>query len=104
MTRKLIRVERLLSRAVRDSAGQRAGRIEDIRASRQQNHYMVEEYLLGYGGLFHRLSIVGFAMSLLGVMGARKKWVCRVPWDMMDLTDPHKPRLRCRRDELKSDR
>jgi hypothetical protein len=102
MAQKQIRIERLLGRRVRDSAGRSAGRIEDFRALFRNGDCVVEEYLLGTSGLFQRLSIAGFAMSLLRFLGARTQWLCRVPWDMMDLSNPQKPRLRCRREELKS--
>jgi hypothetical protein len=102
MTRR-IHLERLINKKVRDPNGRSAGRIEEVRARVSAEGCLVEAYLLGRAGLMARLSIPGFTQMLLGFAGAKGAGTNReVPWDLMDLSNPRKPRLRCTVEELKA--
>jgi hypothetical protein len=96
-----IRVHNLLNRQVLDAEGRPAGRVEELRACVRDGQCFVEEYVLGRQGLMERLSIADLSLVALRALGARHGAPGhRVPWHQMDLTDPRKPRLRCKRADL----
>jgi sporulation protein YlmC with PRC-barrel domain len=90
MSERVVHVEQLLGRRVRDASGRVVGRIEEIRARRVGREVVVQEYLLGPQGLFARLAISGWRAPRR--RNARHR--SRIPWDQMDLVDPRHPRLR----------
>jgi hypothetical protein len=95
------RIELLLGREVHDVNGKRAGHIEEIIAEKRVNDYVITEYHLGRQALMERLSIASISSDVIGLFGASNHAAShRARWDQMDLTDPDKPRLRCRFDEL----
>ncbi len=87
MSTRKIHLELLLGRLVRDPDGARVGRIFSVHAELEGGECIVREYALGAAALLDRLGI------------SRKKPLC-VPWDLLDVSDPERPRLRCRVDEL----
>src|SRR5512138_680558 len=98
---KRLHLELLLNREVRDSAGKKVGRIEEVLVESHGGQCRVLAYLLGPGALFRRLSIPGFAAGLLHVLGGLSyDLTYRVPWQDMDLSDPKHPRLHLRKQEL----
>ena len=97
MRRKRVTLQFLLGRVVFDCDGVRVGRIHDVIAEPDGERCVVREWLLGAGALWQRLG--GRALHLLGVRYAMAP--IRVPWEEMDLTDPEKPRLRCRKEDLR---
>jgi len=100
---RLVHLERLLNKKVLDSNGRKAGRIEEVCARVSAGGWVVESYLLGKAALLARLSVPDLARSLLGLQSAgRSSTPETVPWDQMDLTDPHRPRLKCTVEELKA--
>ena len=94
--RKQVPFEMLLGTLVRDCEGVRVGRIYDVAVEQRADGPVVTEWHLGYAALGQRLGVR--ALHLLGI---RKRFapLC-VPWRQMDLSDPERPRLRCRKDEL----
>jgi hypothetical protein len=99
MATRNINVELLLDRQVKDSEGRHAGRIEEIRARRDGEESVVESYHLGPEALLERLAAPVVRLSIFRALGLRANgW--RVQWDQLDLSDPEKPVLRCRREEL----
>jgi|SRR5579859_2444507 len=86
---KTVRLEALLGRAVADARGRKVGRIRTVTGVRDGPHCFVTAYHLGTLGLLSRLGIV--TESLVGVQLRRSSK--RVPWQMMDLSDPDHPRL-----------
>jgi hypothetical protein len=63
----------------------------------------VTEFQLGSRALWKRLDITTFALGILAVFGADKYPAThRVPWHQMDLSDPDRPRLKCRAEELQT--
>lgn len=90
-----IRIHKLLNRQVLDPGGKPAGRIEELRARVEGGECVIEEYVLGREGLMERLSVSELSLVALGALGARRGAAGhRVPWDQLDLSDPHRPRLR----------
>jgi hypothetical protein len=93
-----IRLSQLLGRKVYDRAGGYAGRIEEVRARQNADGIcVVEEYLLGRQGLLERLSVV-YLVSALG--GYSSPASHRAPWMCIDLSNPKRPQLTCRVEEL----
>jgi len=87
-----VRLEYLLGRRVLDTRGRAIGRIEEVRAERRGGEWIVQEYVLGAGGLVERLAAGAIVASLLG------RWAPEperhtVPWDALDLSHPERPRL-----------
>ncbi|MGI8505113.1 MAG: hypothetical protein ACR2LR_28895 [Hassallia sp.] len=98
-----IHLELLLGKPVLDSTGKAIGRIEEVRASKQAEEWVVQEYLIGYAAVLERLSAWTIGLGILHLLGAHKiHGGYTVPWDKLDLTNPNQPRLRCSLDELKS--
>ncbi|HZP40762.1 MAG TPA: PRC-barrel domain containing protein, partial [Candidatus Binatia bacterium] len=73
---RLVRLDALVGRRVRDRRGRSVGRIEEVRAERTERGWVVVEYHLGPGALVERLS----ASLLLGRRRGR-----RVRWDQVDV-------------------
>ena len=92
----VVHLELLVGREVHDSEGKRVGRILSVTAEREGEDCVIREYLLGPAALLRRLGI-----TTLRLVGFRHREPLRVPWDQLDLSDPEKPRLRCRAEELK---
>jgi sporulation protein YlmC with PRC-barrel domain len=91
-----VHLELLVGREVHDSEGKRLGQIVTVTAERQGDGYVVQDFLLGPAAILRRLGI-----STLGIVGFKRWKPLTVPWDQLDLSDPKRPRLRCRADELK---
>jgi sporulation protein YlmC with PRC-barrel domain len=97
---RTVHFELLLGRKVLDSEGRKVGRILAVRAEPEGKDCVVREYLLGTAALLTRL---GLSASRLVGLPIHREPLC-VPWDLMDLSDPAKPRLACRIEELKKNR
>jgi hypothetical protein len=93
---KTVHFELLLGRKVLDPEGRKVGRILAVRAEPEGKDCVIREYLLGTAALLTRLGLS--AQRLVG-LPIRRKPLC-VPWDLMDLQNPEKPRLKCRVEEL----
>ena len=91
-----VRLQDLNGRHVRDSDGKIAGRIGEVVAERVGADCRVVEYLLGPAAFLSRLGIT--AGRMVGLI--RRRGPLRVPWNQLDLSDPKKPRLRCRVSDL----
>jgi hypothetical protein len=88
-----IHVERLLGRRVRDRDGRVLGRLEEMCAETVDGELAVVEFHIGPEAILERIG--GFALRLpfFGALPfARHSY--HVPWDQMDLSDPHHPRFR----------
>lgn len=98
-----VHLELLLGKRVFDSTGRSVGRIEEVRAEKQGDEWVVQEYLIGTAALLERLSAWTIGLGILSILGARKIYSgYSVPWDKLDLANPEKPCLLCALDELKS--
>lgn len=85
-----LRLEDLLGREVY-AGDRRVGRIEEFRADKDGR---IAIFVIGVAGQLERLG-VGAGLLIGRVRGAR---VAR--WDQIDLTDPERPRLTCRPEDL----
>ncbi len=85
-----LHLEKLEGKVVTDSAGKKAGRLEEVICDREGN---IQEYVLGKEGLWERLGIAGLSLIFLG----RKKKGKHVPWEKMDLPQL---KLKCTVEEL----
>ena len=97
-----VHIELLLGRRVRDSTGKFVGRIEEVIAERQDDEWVVREYLVGSAALLHRFSALDVGRALLGLFRAKENAGYRVPWDKLNLTDLAKPCLHCPSHELET--
>ena len=84
------RVELLLGRRVRGQDGRAVGRIEELRAERENSYYVVTEFHLGPSALIEALAVRHLSLTLPG-----RVYGYRVRWDQLDLSDQHHPRLTC---------
>jgi sporulation protein YlmC with PRC-barrel domain len=101
MKERRIHVEQLLGRTVRDIDGRRAGRIEEVEAENSRHGCLVTGFVLGAEGLLQRLSFRGVAALFIPSLSAKaQKQAKAVSWEQMDLTNPKRPRLRCRKEDL----
>jgi sporulation protein YlmC with PRC-barrel domain len=99
--KKELNVERLLGAKVCDVDGERVGRIEEIRADRQESECLVESYLVGASAVVERLSAWTLIRPIKKLLRARDVVsVYRVNWQDMDLSDPEHPKLRIGKKEL----
>jgi hypothetical protein len=89
-------VEDLIGRRVLDRDGRKVGRLEEMRATREGEYYVVSEFHIGPAALIERL-----AVRHLGLTWPGRAHGYRASWDQLDLSDPHRPRLLCDRSELK---
>lgn len=96
-----VHVEHLLGRKVRDSAGHVVGHIEELRSAIVNGELVVLEFHLGPAAVLERLGVALNQLPLLHFI--RSGYAPRsVPWQMMDLDDPHHPRLRGRLEDVTS--
>jgi sporulation protein YlmC with PRC-barrel domain len=91
-----VHVEALIGRRVRDTKGRVIGRIMSVRANREGGHCYVTEYLLGAAALLSRMGWSG--ARIIGIQSHREPK--RVPWQLMDLSDPERPRTTVPLEEL----
>jgi len=87
-------MDSLIGHHVVDRNGESVGRIHELRADVNGAHWTVTHFVVGVGGLLERL---GVALKLI-VGGTMRPYI--VPVEHMDLSDPHRPRVRCTRSEL----
>ncbi|HET9982210.1 MAG TPA: PRC-barrel domain-containing protein [Longimicrobiales bacterium] len=99
-----VRLERLVGRRVVDRDGRGIGHIEEVRAEEVGGELRVVEYLTGTLGARRRLMLATLPLHAAGVLGIPLAGSgYRIPWRELDLTDPDRPRTRCRREELPRD-
>lgn len=89
-----VHLELLLGRVVRDSTGRRIGRIEEMRAARDGQDWVVTHFFLGPVGWRERLSLRGLRLQWRTLRGTRRAALKRLRWSALDLSDPEDPRLR----------
>jgi hypothetical protein len=90
-----IAVDRLVGRKVFSLNDRQVGRLEEIRVDKRGRDLLVTEYVIGSAGLFERL---GIAVKLLF---GRRPGGYLARWDQLDISNPERPRLRCRLEELR---
>jgi len=101
MKQRRVHAEHLVGRTVHDIENQRAGRIEEIEAEETNGGCYVTGFVLGEKGLLKRLSIGGIGPLFIRSLQKRgQQHVRTVPWEKIDLSNPRRPKLRCRKDEI----
>jgi Uncharacterized conserved protein len=91
---KELRLTEILGRKVVDSDGKYAGRLEDIEAVRGEDVSLIESYLVVHRGLLDRIQTWALAAPLQKSIPVREKSrPYRVPWDLMDMSDPEHLRI-----------
>ena len=91
-----LRVEELVGTRISDRDGRVVGRLEELRATREGDHWVVTEFDIGAGALLERLASRHFGITWPGrVRGYRASW------DQLNFEDPHHLTLRCPMEELK---
>ena len=90
-----VRLDRLVGREVH-AGKRRVGRLEEFRAMRRGDSWIVTDYLIGATGLTERL---GLGVRLILGLKHAGGYVAR--WDQLDLSDPDHPRLTCSIEELR---
>jgi hypothetical protein len=84
-----VRLELLLGRRVCDARGRVIGRLQEFRATRDGDVWVVTEFDIGRTALLERLAI-----RHLGWVPGTQPAGYRVRWDQIDLSDAERPRLR----------
>jgi sporulation protein YlmC with PRC-barrel domain len=91
-----------LGRKVRDANGEYAGRLEEIEVERGEESCLVMSYLVQHRGLRSRITAWALSDSLQkAIPTSEKSLPYRVPWDLMDLSEPEHPRITVPKAELK---
>ena len=89
------RLELLLGTRVHAQDGRAIGRLQEFRAEREHDYYVVTEYHVGPVGLAERLAVRHLGFTLPGRVHGYS-----VRWDQLDIEDPDHPRLTCPVEEL----
>lgn len=84
------RLDRLIGREVLAANNRRIGRLEEFRAERRGETWVVTEYVIGGAAVLERLGLG--VRRVLGIAPAAG-YIAR--WDQIDLTTPERPRLTC---------
>jgi sporulation protein YlmC with PRC-barrel domain len=96
-----VHLELLIGKKVLTLNGTSLGRLEEVHADVRGGRCYVEEYLVGTNAIFDRLSALTIGRAILGVASRWLKTSYRIPWDKLDLSDPNKPKLKCKVTQLK---
>jgi hypothetical protein len=96
-----VHLELLVGKKVLTLNNTSLGRLEEVHADVRGGRCYVEEYLVGTYALFDRLSALAVGRAILGIAGRWIRSGYRIPWDKLDLSDPHKPKLKCNVAQLK---
>jgi len=91
-----VRLDRLIGRKILTGNNRSIGRLEECRAERRGDSWVVTEWVIGSAGLLERL---GLGVRLIVGMRGGGSFVAR--WDQLDLSDPDRPRLNCSVEELR---
>jgi hypothetical protein len=91
-----VRLDRLIGRKILAGNNRRLGRLEECRAERRGDVWVITEWVIGSAGLLERL---GFGVRMILGLRAGRSFIAR--WDQVDISDPERPRLTCSMDELR---
>jgi hypothetical protein len=97
-----VHVHSLIGLRVYDAEGKSVGRIEELCVERRNDEAYVTEFLVGEYGLLERLAGGALARALLRLLPSAHRGR-RIAWELLDLSDPHHPRVRVTKDALPSD-
>ena len=94
----------LVGRRVVDAAGQKLGRVDEIRLVREGDHYVVEGLLIGVNGMAERLGVARPLKRLERRLNFNA-WGVEdhiIYWDQIDSIDERCVRLKVRREEVQT--
>ncbi len=91
-----LRLDRLVGREVHTADKRRVGRLEEFRAVRRGNSWVVTDYVIGAAGLMERLGL-----GVRQILGMKRAGGYVARWDQLDLSNPDYPRLICAVEELR---
>src|SRR5689334_21259308 len=96
-----VHLELLVGRKVLTLNNDSLGRLEEVHGDIRDGRCYVEEYLVGSYAVLERLSALAIGRAILGIAGKSLKTGYRIPWDKLDLSNPEKPKLKCKVTQLK---
>jgi sporulation protein YlmC with PRC-barrel domain len=94
------RIEDLIGHTIRDVAGRKIGRIEEVVAEQRGTELVVVEVHAGPGALLERLLDLATLIPYSGALQRRFRRLQRIPWHQLDWTDPERPRATVHAEEL----
>jgi sporulation protein YlmC with PRC-barrel domain len=94
------RVEELVGRKVCDVDGRKVGRIEELIAEQQGTELVIVEVHVGPGALLERVIDLTTIIPFSGALQRQLRHLRRIPWELIDLSDPDHPVTTVRREEL----
>ena len=105
MSARTVSLSDLVGRPVHDVDGRRIGRIEELEAEivleRGGNDYVVTRFGVGRWGPFDAIANGHFVQQLVRRITRATSYVhYEIPWDLIDLTDLERPRVKCAEREL----
>jgi sporulation protein YlmC with PRC-barrel domain len=105
MNNRELLVTDLVGRTVRDMDGRSVGRLEELRAEielhERGNEYVVREFYVGTYGVLEAVTGARFARHLVQRFGRLVGYErYAIPWEWMDLSDPKRPGVARRKEEL----
>ena len=86
----LVHLEKIVATKIRDVDGKIAGRLEEVHADWRGGECIVTYYVIASKGTY--------PLQEIGFKSRTRSYI--VPWDRMNFSDPDRPRLNCRIDEL----
>lgn len=90
---KLVHLEKIAAKKIRDIDGRLAGRLEEVHADWRGGECIVTHFVIAPRGTY-----------ILRQIGFKRANAYVVAWDRMDFSDPGRPRLNCRLGELTATR
>ena len=89
-----IQLREILGKKVTDPNGVAVGHLEEVEAERGEKECVIQAYIVEHRGLLDRVSSWALTSSMQKALQRnREKRPFRLPWDQMDLADPHHPRV-----------
>jgi hypothetical protein len=101
MEARELRLEEVLNHRVHGLDGKTVGHLEEVVIARDAKGWHVAEYRVGAFALFARLGGWPLGRAILKTLRLSRGGGYRVPWQMLDLSDPAHLRLRCDVSELR---
>lgn len=95
-----IHLELLLGKQVYSLNGQPIGRLEEVSAELEDGVAYVDEFEVGTYAILERLAAWEIGRTILGLFGSVIKDGYRIRWNQIDFTDPERPKLTCKVNEL----
>lgn len=105
MSAREVELSTLVGRKVRDADGRVVGRIEELCAEvalDEGSEYVIREFHVGHLGVIGRVAAGRFTRRFARLVRAGRYVRYVVPWELMDLSDLRRPRIRARLGALRA--